>query len=612
MVGHFNFSRERKAEKESGITADRPMLNKGTKMDTLNWRTREHYTRDDLPCHCKFCDRCPPPPLPRTTAALSLDLSHLVLPDGETCRDYLEIFELDGFSGVVFTQTVLRWIRKNQRGWLSNRVRLDRRIRELTESTTLENVVFSNENNVHTYMARAKNSSEQQHNLSLIFAAAQRYSTHCCADAELPVVVVSSAADLLTSAQRAVLGENLQVLTMQQYLSQYHADNEAARDLLVTLDLMTEASKQKAADAGTEDTDTTHQASGISETEYTEHVPQAALKAGILSGLYVKGVMRVNKYQSQSEAFVTPGSVHVQKKVNSDDIVVHGMIHRNRAIHGDTVAIEVLPKAMWRKHDAKEAKDAVDGMPEGASTNPGTGEEASKETPTPTGRVVGVIGARGWRSFVATLDENTAATKGSKVIVVPMEPCIPKIRIATSNVGALANKRIVVRIDDWPVTSRWPQGHFVKVLGDIGDVNTETAAILIEHQISATAFSPGSLDELPKDNETEPWAMEEDEIAHRRDIRSSHLVFSIDPLGCEDVDDALCVKHLDNGNIELSVHIADVSYFVPTGSLTDREARARGTTVYMCDRRYDMLPSVLSANLCSLLADVDRYVQPHI
>ena len=58
--------------------------------------------------------------------------------------------------------------------------------------------------------------------------------------------------------------------------------------------------------------------------------------------------------------------------------------------------------------------------------------------------------------------------------------------------------------------------------------------------------------------------------AGRRDIRTSHLVFSIDPLGCEDVDDALCARALDNGNVELSVHIADVSYFVKPGSLNDR------------------------------------------
>lgn len=101
--------------------------------------------------------------------------------------------------------------------------------------------------------------------------------------------------------------------------------------------------------------------------------------------------------------------------------------------------------------------------------------------------------------------------------------------------------------------------------------------------------------------------MSENEITSRRDVRTSHLIFSIDPLGCEDVDDALCARTLANGNYELSVHIADVSYFVAPGSLNDLEGRNRATTVYLADRRYDMLPGVLSANLCSLLEQKDRY-----
>lgn len=101
--------------------------------------------------------------------------------------------------------------------------------------------------------------------------------------------------------------------------------------------------------------------------------------------------------------------------------------------------------------------------------------------------------------------------------------------------------------------------------------------------------------------------MDHEEVARRRDVRSSHLVYSIDPLGCEDVDDALCAQRLPNGNIELSVHIADVSYFVQPGSLNDLEGQQRGTTVYLADRRFDMLPAVLSANLCSLLGQQDRY-----
>lgn len=95
------------------------------------------------------------------------------------------------------------------------------------------------------------------------------------------------------------------------------------------------------------------------------------------------------------------------------------------------------------------------------------------------------------------------------------------------------------------------------------------------------------------------------EVEGRRDLRD-HLVFSIDPPGCTDIDDALHLKVLENGNCEVGVHIADVTHFVKRGSRLDEEAKKRGTTVYLTDRRIDMLPEYLSSDLCSLVSDKDR------
>ncbi|UKJ87927.2 exosome complex exonuclease rrp44 [Theileria orientalis] len=91
----------------------------------------------------------------------------------------------------------------------------------------------------------------------------------------------------------------------------------------------------------------------------------------------------------------------------------------------------------------------------------------------------------------------------------------------------------------------------------------------------------------------------------RVDYRNE-LVFSVDPPGCEDIDDALGCKTLKNGNFEVSVHIADVTHFVHEGSNLDREASQRCTTVYLVDRRTDMLPKLLTTNLCSLMENVNR------
>lgn len=94
-------------------------------------------------------------------------------------------------------------------------------------------------------------------------------------------------------------------------------------------------------------------------------------------------------------------------------------------------------------------------------------------------------------------------------------------------------------------------------------------------------------------------------MAKRLDLR--HLdVCSVDPIGCKDIDDALHCIVLPNGNYEVGVHIADVSHFVKAGTEIDREAARRCTTVYMVDRRTDMLPGLLTETLCSLISDVDR------
>lgn len=80
---------------------------------------------------------------------------------------------------------------------------------------------------------------------------------------------------------------------------------------------------------------------------------------------------------------------------------------------------------------------------------------------------------------------------------------------------------------------------------------------------------------MPVNSKEKPWLMDQTETNSRRDLRDTHLVFSIDPLGCEDVDDTLSVCTLPGGKLELGVHIADVTYFVKEGSLTDLEALSR-------------------------------------
>ncbi|XP_025774976.1 DIS3-like exonuclease 1 [Puma concolor] len=225
-------------------------------------------------------------------------------------------------------------------------------------------------------------------------------------------------------------------------------------------------------------------------------------------------------------------------------------------------------------------------------------------------RVVGIL-QKNWRDYVVTFpskeEVQSQGKNAQKILVTPWDYRIPKIRISTQQAETLQDFRVVVRIDSWESTSVYPNGHFVRVLGRIGDLEGEIATILVENSISVVPFSEAQMCEMPVNTPGNPWKVSPEEERERQDLRKTHLVFSIDPKGCEDVDDTLSVRTLDNGHLELGVHIADVTHFVAPNSYIDIEARTRATTYYLADRRYDMLPSTLSADLCSLLGGVDRY-----
>uniref|UniRef100_A0A6Q2ZJP9 Protein DIS3 homolog n=1 Tax=Esox lucius TaxID=8010 RepID=A0A6Q2ZJP9_ESOLU len=217
----------------------------------------------------------------------------------------------------------------------------------------------------------------------------------------------------------------------------------------------------------------------------------------------------------------------------------------------------------------------------------------------PTARVVGII-KRNWRPFCGMLFLSQIK-EATRHLFTPADRRIPRIRIETRQASTLAGQRIMVAIDGWPKHSRYPNGHFVRSLGCAGDKETETEVLLLEHDVPHQDFSQAVLSFLPK----MPWSITEEDMAVREDLR--HLtVCSVDPPGCTDIDDALHCRDLPNGNQEVGVHIADVSHFIRPGNALDQEAASRGTTVYLTGRRIDMVPELLSSNLCSLRCNVER------
>lgn len=161
---------------------------------------------------------------------------------------------------------------------------------------------------------------------------------------------------------------------------------------------------------------------------------------------------------------------------------------------------------------------------------------------------------------------------GSHVLFCPVEQRFPFVRLHTNQATALADKRIVVAIDGWDIDAPYPHGHYVRSLGTIGDRTTETEVVLLEHDVTSAPFSAAVHACVPP----LPWAVGPEDVAeaHREDLR--HLVVcSVDPPGCRDIDDALHVRTLPDGRLELGVHIADVTHFLKPETAMDEEASRR-------------------------------------
>lgn len=160
--------------------------------------------------------------------------------------------------------------------------------------------------------------------------------------------------------------------------------------------------------------------------------------------------------------------------------------------------------------------------------------------------------------------------------------------------GATDGDKVVVKMIDWPAGSKNPVGEVVRVLGKAGTNETEMESILIENGFHLE-FPKKILEEVAAIR----YEIPEEEIGKRRDFRTV-TTFTIDPEDAQDFDDALSVCKLENGNWEVGVHIADVSYYSHPGTLLDKEAYQRATSVYLVDRCVPMFPEKLSNVVCSL------------
>ncbi|KAI0530642.1 hypothetical protein KFK09_000189 [Dendrobium nobile] len=334
------------------------------------------------------------------------------------------------------------------------------------------------------------------------------------------------------------------------------------------------------------------------EIIYPDHKSASEITSGLLHGFYHKGTLRVNSYSFPFVGYV--GS----ESINGEEIAICDRVNMNRAFNGDIVAVELLPQCQQTEENVNDDEDDEDDV----HMVPGTVDEAKAcdVSRRPFGRVVGII-KRNWRHYCGSLKPSSLSIENGgtpQAFFISKDRRIPMICIQGGNLEKLLNKRIIVEVDSWDCSSKYPCGHHVRTIGEIGEIEVETEVILIENDINSTKFSLQALACLPP----YPWSLSLEELAnpHREDLR--HLrVFSVDQHGCKDIDDALHCSLLPNGNFDVGVHIADVTNFVHPGTPLDKEAAQRGTCVYLVDRKIDMLPKILIEGICSLQPCVERF-----
>ncbi|GMP26912.1 hypothetical protein CsSME_00003152 [Camellia sinensis var. sinensis] len=541
---------------------------------------REHYLRDDIYCGAPFCNVCD-----SKSARLSSSAPTILIFDTNVVLNQIDLLENPAIDDVVILSVVLEEV-KNKNLSVYNR------IRALCSNSTRKFFVFSNEYHRDTYVKAMVGESPNDRNDRAIRVAAQWYKNHL-GDATRVLLITNDREN-----KRKATEEGISAETVESFVKSL--GQPGLLDLLV---------QPHSEDVGMEEVEDLRPSKR--KILYTEHKPMSEITAGLHCGIFHRGKLRVNRY-NPFEAYVGSESI-------GDEIIIYGRVNMNRAFDGDIVAVELLPQDQWHEQkslsiadEEDEEEEDVHLVPSSADDaprvpNPAQGSAGGANTvfSRPSGRIVGII-KRNSHSYCGSLEPMPmpAGTGGvAHALFVSKDRRFPKIRIQTRQLENLLDKRIIVAVDSWDLLSRYPSGHYVRTIGVIGDRETESEVVLTENDIDSRPFTSQVLSCLPP----LPWSVSFEDLANpiRQDLRRIR-VFSVDPPGCTDIDDALHCTALPNGNFEVGVHIADVTNFVHPGTPLDDEATQRGTSVYLVERRIDMLPKPLTEDICALRADVER------
>ena len=287
-------------------------------------------------------------------------------------------------------------------------------------------------------------------------------------------------------------------------------------------------------------------------------------KGGVIEEIH-KGKFRAKlrrDYISGTVDMTRMGYGFIKSEDSEEDVFVSSR-NLHTALHGDTVRVLLSP----RRKGSRPEGEVVEIIERWRNT------------------FVGIVEVMPNFAFLIPDNKN-----------MPFDLFIPEGKLN----GAKQGQKAVAKVTDWDSGSKNPVAEIVEVLGEPGLHETEMHAILAEFELPYRFTK-----EVEKDAESIKSGITENEIKARRDFRQV-FTLTIDPADAKDFDDALSLRKLDNGNWEVGVHIADVTYYVKPGSLVEEEARQRATSVYLVDRVVPMLPERLSNHICSLNPSEDK------
>ncbi|XP_039344667.1 DIS3-like exonuclease 2 isoform X3 [Mauremys reevesii] len=308
----------------------------------------------------------------------------------------------------------------------------------------------------------------------------------------------------------------------------------------------------------------------------------------------------------------------VKGDADRPDVIIEAQFDDNDAENGQENSQNVLADDIKKlSMDANEkVKDAESGCAQGAKQDVSKVNNArllQEKFLQRTAKVVCILEKKHSRAatgFIKLLADKSSELFKKCAMFSPVDHRVPRAYVSladcppdfVSRPEDYSSTLFICRIVDWREDSNFAIGQMAKSLGQAGEIEPETDGILTEYGVDFSDFSQDVLECLPQ---SLPWVIPSTELANRRDLRKE-CIFTIDPSTARDLDDALSCKQLPDGNLEVGVHIADVSYFVLEGTALDQVASGRATSVYLVQKVIPMLPRLLCEELCSLNPMKDR------